>query len=78
MQFIQKIIEKLIDNIAIILIAAAFLTLFWHFLLKRKKYFFAGVALIFSTFVICIYGGLLSWLAAHAGQLDFLRGDASL
>lgn len=74
MQFLQKILEKTTENLEVILIAAAFLTFAWHFLLESKRFFCACLMLVYSVLVICIYGGVLDWLRGLGGD-SFLESN---
>ena len=65
---LQKLIQKSIENIAVILIAASFLAFAWHFLFRRKKLFLAGLMVALSALVLSFYGGLADWVIGLGGD----------
>jgi glucan phosphoethanolaminetransferase (alkaline phosphatase superfamily) len=68
MQFLLKALQNSFENLGITLIAATYLVMAWHFLLRRKKFFHAALMLGFALIAISIYGGGLAWLSGLGGD----------
>ncbi len=75
MELISKIIEKSVDNTAVILISAILISFSWYFLFSKRKYVPALVALTLGLISVWCLEGFLEWIIG-LGADSFLELDS--